>query len=111
MSNNGALHLTDANFTETIKEAGKPVMVDFYAEWCGPCQVAGPIIDELAQSQNKVLVTKVNIDENPKTARKYDVMSIPTVMIFKYEAGDVKEVAKQVGFPGKEGYQNMIDGV
>ena len=80
----GAIHLTDNNFAQTIKDAGKPVLVDFSAQWCGPCQMAAPIIDKLADEyKDKVLIVKVDVDENRETARQYGVMSIPTVIILK----------------------------
>ena len=100
------LHLTGDNFDQTIKDAGsKPVMVDFFAEWCGPCKMAAPIIDELAEEyKDKVVVAKVDVDANQDLAGKYGVMSIPTVVMLK----DGEEVNKQIGFIGKEGYEKMI---
>ncbi len=111
-----ALHLTDEDFAKTIKEAGKPVFVDFYADWCGPCKMAAPIIDKLAgEYQDKMLITKLNIDENRTTATEYGVMSIPTVMVFKAAEAEgedeIKLLAKQVGFPGEAGYRNLIEDV
>lgn len=108
--NKGALHLTDENFMSTIKEANKPVMVDFYAQWCGPCQMAAPIIDKLADEyKDKMLIVKVDVDENRETAMEYGVMSIPTVLVLKAEGDKVKELDKQIGFPGEEGYRAMIE--
>jgi thioredoxin 1 len=102
---NGAAHLTTADFDQAIN-SGKPVMVDFYADWCGPCQLAAPIIDKLAgEFSDKVTVAKLNVDENIDVARKYGVRSIPTVLVFK--AGQV--VDEQIGFPGEDGYRKMID--
>ena len=102
----GALHLTQASFASTLEEAGdKPVLVDFFAEWCGPCKMAAPIIDGLADEYaGKAVIAKVDVDANRDLAAKYGVMSIPTVMVFKKG----EEVAKQVGFAGKEGYEKMI---
>jgi len=75
---------TDQNFEQEVLKADKPVLVDFWAPWCGPCQMMGPIIEELAQElKGKALVGKLNVDENPITAQKYGVMSIPTLIIFK----------------------------
>ncbi len=109
----GASHLTDENFKETITNSDTPVLVDFYADWCGPCQMAAPIIDKLADEyQDKILITKVNVDENRDTAGEYGVMSIPTVIVFKStDEGEIEQIQKQVGFPGEEGYRNLIEKV
>ena len=105
-----AIHLTDDSFMQTLENEDKPILVDFYADWCGPCITAAPIIDKLAEEyQDKILVTKLNIDENPKIAQKYGVMSIPTVLIFKKDGDEVKVIGKQVGFPGEVGYRNLIE--
>ena len=115
MSDNstGALHLTDADFQKTLDEATTPVFVDFYADWCGPCQMAAPIIDKLADEyKGKIIVAKLNVDENGQTAQQYQVMSIPTVIVFKKnDEGQMEPVAKQVGFPGEAGYKKMIEEV
>jgi thioredoxin 1 len=104
-----ALHLNDDNFKETLENAkkeGKPVFVDFYAEWCGPCKMAAPIVDKLAGDyEGKVIIAKVNVDEN-QVAREYGVMSIPTVIMVK----DGEEIDRKIGFPGEEGYVEMIEG-
>ncbi len=100
------VELTDKNFKKEVLQAKAPVLVDFWAPWCGPCRMAEPIIKELAQEfEGKIKVGKLNIDENPKMTQKYGVMSIPTVIIFK----GGKEVKKQIGFPGKEGYKKLIE--
>ena len=97
--------LTDQNFEAEVLKSDLPVLVDFWAPWCGPCQMAGPIIEELAaEYAGKVKVGKINIDENTQTPMKYGVVSIPTVMLFR--AG--QEVGKEVGFAGKEGYLKLI---
>ena len=102
----GAIYLDASNFQKTIEEAGdKPVMVDFFAEWCGPCKMAAPIIDKLADKyKDKAIVAKLNVDENQDIAALYGVMSIPTVMMFK----NGKLVNRQIGFIGEEGYEAMI---
>ena len=103
-----ALELTDQNFEEEVLQANTPVLVDFWAEWCSPCLMASPAIEELAKEyEGKIKAGKLNVDENPKTAQKYGVMSIPTVIIFK----GGKEVKKQIGFPGREGYKKLIDSI
>ncbi len=77
-------HLTDATFDEVIAGSAEPVLVDFWAEWCGPCKTVAPILDELAEEQDgKLKITKMNVDENPTTPLKYQVQSIPTMLLFK----------------------------
>lgn len=96
---------TDQTFDELVLKADKPVMVDFWATWCGPCVMAGPVVDELAdENVGAVVVGKLDVDQNQATAQKYGVMSIPTVIMFK----DGKEVARKVGFAGKPMYEGLI---
>jgi len=76
--------LNDANFEEKVLKNSQPVLVDFWAPWCGPCQIMGPIIEELAkETEGKAGVGKLNVDENAQTAQRYGIMSIPTMIIFK----------------------------
>jgi len=90
---------TDENFDEEVLRADKPVLVDFFAEWCGPCKMMGPVIDELAEEvKDDFIVGKINIDESPNTAGKYGVQSIPTVILFKKG----EEADRMVGFQSKE---------
>lgn len=78
------LHLTDANFKREVLESNLPVLVDFWAAWCGPCKIIAPILEELAgEYRNKIKIGKVDVDVNPKTATAYGIMSIPTLIFFK----------------------------
>lgn len=98
-------NLTQSNFNETISQTAKPVIVDFWAEWCGPCRMLTPIIESLADEFNDdIIVAKVNIDEEMELARTYGVMSIPTVIIF--DKGEV--VDNSVGVRDKNFYTNNL---
>lgn len=91
-------NLTEATFDEVVNAAAEPVVVDFWAEWCGPCKMVAPILDEIADEQSgNVKITKVNVDENPGIAQRYGVMSIPTMIVFK--DGEVDK--RIVGAKGK----------
>ncbi len=80
----GATPVTDSAWTSEVLESDRPVLVDFWAEWCGPCRLVSPIVDEIANEHGEQLkVMKINVDENPGTAREYGVMSIPTLLVFK----------------------------
>ena len=79
----GITAFTDSTFDEEIKGATEPVLVDFWAEWCGPCKMVAPVLEEIAtEHSDKLTVAKVNIDENPEIARRYQIMSIPTMSVF-----------------------------
>jgi thioredoxin 1 len=76
--------VSDATFDETVVGSDTPVVVDFWAEWCGPCKMIAPVLEEIAdQHPDKLRIVKLNVDDNPETARRYDVMSIPTLLVFK----------------------------
>src|SRR5258708_1642263 len=99
---------TDSNFKEQVLESKTPVVVDFWAPWCGPCKMVSPIIEELAKEYSgKAVIGKMNTDENQDTAGQYNVMSIPTVMIFK----DGKPVQAMIGVQGKQTYKMEIEKV
>jgi thioredoxin 1 len=97
--------ITDENFNEVLNE-GKPVVFDFWAEWCGPCRAIAPIIDELASEYNgKVIIGKVNVDENSQVVSQYGIRNIPTVIFFK----DGQYVDKLIGAAAKSVYVNRIN--
>lgn len=97
--------ITDTDFETRVIKSKLPVLVDFWAQWCNPCKVAGPVLEEISKEQkDKLVVAKVNVDENPLTSQKYSVMSIPTVVLFK---GGV-EMGRQTGFSSKEKYEELI---
>ena len=101
-----ALEITDSNFEETVLKSDKPVLVDFWAAWCGPCRMVGPIIDELSEEyEGKAVVGKVDIDSNQQYAAQFGVRNIPTVLIFKN--GEL--VDRKVGVSSKNDYAQALD--
>ncbi len=103
-----ALEITDATFEETVLNSDKPVLVDFWAAWCGPCRMVGPIIDELSNDyEGKAVVGKVDVDANQEFAVKYGVRNIPTVLVFN--KGEL--VGRQVGVVAKNVYAEAIVGL
>ena len=101
-----ALQITDASFDEVVLKSDKPVLVDFWATWCGPCRMLGPVIEELAtEYEGRVVVGKVDVDNNQEFAAKYGVRNIPTVLEFK----DGEVVGRQVGVAPKKIYTDALD--
>ncbi|MEM9023453.1 MAG: thioredoxin [Bacteroidota bacterium] len=101
-----ALKITDENFQEVVLNSDKPVVVDFWAEWCGPCRMVGPVIEELGNDySDKAVVGKVNVDHNPAVSQQFGIRNIPTVLFFK--GGQV--VDKQVGAAPKAVYSDKLD--
>lgn len=97
---------TDSNFKADVLSAKEPVLVDFWAEWCGPCRMLAPVIDRIAQANaGKITVGKINVDENPQVPQQYGIQGIPTLLLFK--GGD--EVQRLVGFQSEENIQRIID--
>ena len=99
-----ALHITNSNFQEEVMNATKSVLLDFWAPWCGPCQMVVPIIDEIAGERDDVVVGKVNVDEERELARQFRVMSIPTLVVLK----DGKVVKQSVGAKSKSEILAML---
>lgn len=101
-----ALEITDANFEEKVLKSDKPVMVDFWAAWCGPCRMVGPIIDDISKEyEGKAVIGKLDVDANQEFAAKYGVRNIPTVLVF--QNGEV--VKRQVGVAPKNTYAEALD--
>lgn len=100
-----ALHVTIDNFDQEVLNSDKPVLVDFWAEWCGPCKMLLPVVEELAGEVTNAKICKVNVDEQPDLAAKFRVMSIPTLIVFK----DGKAVKTAVGVQSKQKLLEMLE--
>lgn len=101
-----ATHLDNSNFQSSVEDAKGVVFVDFFATWCGPCQMSAPLVDKMAEDYaGKASIVKVDVDQAREPAMKYSVMSIPTFVVFK----DGQEVDRQIGFPGEAALKAMVD--
>lgn len=100
----GVIKVNNQNFEEEVIKSEKTVLIDFYADWCGPCKMLSPIIDEIAEENTDIKVVKVNVDDSQDLAMKYQVMSIPTLVVIK----DGKEINRSVGLRDKQEVINMI---
>ena len=99
------MKFTTANFEEEVLKSEIPVLVDFYADWCGPCQMVSPIVDEIAGERSDIKVCKVNVDEQPELAGEFGVMSIPTLIVFK----NGEEIDRSVGALPKARLQALLE--
>src|ERR671925_556028 len=105
-NNNVVTHATTQRWDTEVLKSDVPVLVDFWAEWCGPCRMVGPIVEQLAKSlDGKVKVSKLNVDQNQEIAMKYNVQSIPSLILFK----NGHEVARTVGLSPKEKYEKFVN--
>ena len=101
-----SLEINDSNFKSEVSDSQIPVLVDFWAPWCGPCKMVAPVLDEISKEyEGKVKVTKLNVDESPNTATEFGIRSIPTLILFK----DGKVLEQTIGVQSRENIKQMID--
>ncbi len=101
----GVLKITSENFKSEVLESSQKVLIDFYADWCGPCKMMGPVVEEIAEEHSDVKVVKINVDNAEDIAIKYQIMSIPTLVVVK----DGQEVNRSIGLISKEKIEELIE--
>lgn len=100
-------HLTQNEFESEVLQSKKPVIIDFFATWCGPCKMLGPVLEEVAEENDDVKIVKVDIDENMELAQQFGIMSVPTLVIFK----NAQEIGREIGFKPKEQVLEIIENI
>src|SRR5918998_2599446 len=102
----GIVQLNAMNWNNIVLNSDMPVLVDFWAEWCGPCRIVGPVVEQIAQTHaDKIKVVKLNVDENQEIAMKYGIQSIPSLLLYK----EGREIGRTIGAASKEAYQRFVE--